>query len=43
MVKVVLPKMVDKKKGVIVNISSIASVICLPMFVVYSATKVNHV
>ena len=41
MVKVVLPKMLDKKKGVIVNLSSSAGSLMLPMMTVYASTKVN--
>lgn len=40
MTKVVLPHMLEKKKGAIVNMSSTAGLQPTPMFSVYSATKV---
>ena len=41
MTKVVLPKFLEKKGGVIVNLSSSAAELNPPMFSVYSATKVT--
>ena len=43
MVKVVLPKMLEKKKGVIVNLSSFFGSLRPPMMIVYGATKVNFI
>lgn len=40
MTYLVLPQMVERKKGVIVNISSISSFYPLPLMAVYSASKV---
>jgi short-subunit dehydrogenase len=39
--KIVLPGMLDRKKGVIVNISSMSATIPNPMLTVYSASKVG--
>lgn len=39
MSKLVLPAMVAKRKGVIVNISSMSGVRCVPLIAVYSGTK----
>lgn len=39
MCRIILPGMVERKKGAIINISSLASVIPNPMLSVYSATK----
>ena len=41
MTKMLLPKLLEKKKGVIVNLSSSAAELCPPMFTVYVATKVT--
>ena len=41
MTKVVLPKFLEKKGGVIVNLSSAAAELNPPMFSVYNATKVT--
>ena len=41
MTKVVLPKLLEKKGGVIVNLSSSAAELNPPMFSVYNATKVT--
>ena len=43
MVKVVLPKMLEKKKGVIVNLSSSSGVLSPPYMTVYAASKVSLV
>lgn len=40
MTSLVLPEMVNKKKGIIINISSTAGVIPNPLLTIYSATKV---
>ena len=40
MTKILLPKLLEKKGGVIVNLSSAAEV-DVPMFTVYNATKVT--
>lgn len=40
MCKIVLPGMVERKKGVIINISSMAATIPNPLLTVYSASKV---
>ncbi|XP_053574299.1 very-long-chain 3-oxoacyl-CoA reductase isoform X2 [Bombina bombina] len=40
MTRIVLPKMVEKKKGLIINVSSEAGTRPYPMLTVYSATKV---
>ena len=39
--KLVLPGMVDRKKGVVINIGSASSMIPSPMLTVYAATKVR--
>ncbi|CAG0880508.1 unnamed protein product [Darwinula stevensoni] len=39
MTKMILPRMVEKGKGVVINVSSIAGIFPLPFFTVYSATK----
>lgn len=41
MTKLLLPQMVERKKGLIINISSMAAVIPNPLLSVYSATKVE--
>lgn len=41
MCKIVLPAMVERKKGVIINISSMAATIPNPLLTVYSASKVT--
>ena len=41
MTKVVLPKLLEKKGGVIVNLSSSAAELNPPIFSVYNATKVT--
>lgn len=40
MCKIVLPAMVERQKGVIINISSMAATIPNPLLTVYSASKV---
>ena len=42
MTKLVLPRMLDKRKGVIVNLSSCVSSIMPPMLTGYAATKVTE-
>jgi 17beta-estradiol 17-dehydrogenase / very-long-chain 3-oxoacyl-CoA reductase len=39
MTRIVLPQMVDRKKGLIINLSSIASVLPFPLLTVYAASK----
>ncbi|XP_065884381.1 very-long-chain 3-oxoacyl-CoA reductase-like [Dysidea avara] len=39
MTKIILPVMLERKKGIIVNVSSIGSTFPLPLYTVYSATK----
>jgi 17beta-estradiol 17-dehydrogenase / very-long-chain 3-oxoacyl-CoA reductase len=41
MTKLLLPKMLEKKRGIVVNISSSAGTMNMPMHIVYSATKVS--
>lgn len=41
MCKIVLPAMVERQKGVIINISSMAATIPNPLLTVYSASKVS--
>lgn len=41
MTKLVLPAMVERKKGLIINISSMAAIIPNPLLTVYSSTKVS--
>lgn len=41
MTKIVLPQMLEKKKGIIINLSSITGTISTPLLTVYSASKVN--
>lgn len=41
MTALILPQMVERKKGVVINIASGAGVIPNPLLTVYSATKVN--
>ncbi|KAK8768663.1 hypothetical protein V5799_014873 [Amblyomma americanum] len=43
MTYIVLPQMVERKKGLIVNMSSISSFYPLPLMAVYSASKVCNV
>ena len=43
MSRILLPKMVAKGGGVIVNISSLGYLFAMPQFSVYSATKVKGV
>lgn len=40
MCELAMPGMVDRKSGVVINISSAAAVIPSPMLTVYAATKV---
>ena len=42
MTKILLPKMLEKKRGIVVNISSSGGAINIPMLIVYSATKVSY-
>jgi short-subunit dehydrogenase len=42
MTKLVLPRMLEKRKGVIVNLSSCVSGIMPPMLAGYAATKVTE-
>lgn len=42
MCRIILPAMIERKKGVIINISSMAATIPNPMLTIYSATKVSH-
>jgi len=39
MTRIVLPKMVDNKLGLVVNLSTIASTVPMPMLAIYSASK----
>lgn len=41
MSKIVLPQMLEKKMGIIINLSSQSATIPTPLLTVYSATKVN--
>ena len=41
MTKLLLPKMLEKKRGIVVNLSSSAGAMNMPMNMVYSATKVS--
>ena len=41
MTKIMLPKLLEKKDGMIVNLSSSAAELDAPMFTVYSVTKVT--
>ena len=41
MTKILLPKMLEKKGGVIVNLSSCVAEVSFPMLTIYSATKVT--
>ena len=41
MTKMLLPKLLEKKKGVIVNLSSSGAELGPPMLTVYTATKVT--
>lgn len=42
MTRIILPQMVERKKGVIVNLSSMAAQVPNPLLTVYSSTKVMH-
>ena len=42
MTKLILPKMMEKQRGIVVNISSSAGAMNMPMHTVYSATKVSY-
>jgi 17beta-estradiol 17-dehydrogenase / very-long-chain 3-oxoacyl-CoA reductase len=39
MTRIVLPQMVDRKKGLIINIGSMASIVPAPLLNVYAASK----
>lgn len=41
MTQIVLPQMVERKKGVVVNVSSVAAVLPAPLLTVYGASKVS--
>jgi len=41
MTRIVLPQMLERKKGAIINISSASGVIPVPLLTVYSGTKVQ--
>lgn len=41
MCRIVMPGMIERNKGVIINISSMAATIPNPMLTIYSATKVS--
>lgn len=41
MTAIILPQMVERKKGVVINIASAASILPSPLLTVYSATKVS--
>lgn len=43
MCKIVLPAMIDRERGLIINISSMAATIPNPMLTVYAASKVNYI
>lgn len=43
MCHIVLPKMLDRKKGIIVNIGSLSGVIAAPLATIYGATKVFNI
>lgn len=42
MCKIVLPAMIDRERGLIINISSMAATIPNPMLTVYAASKVKR-
>lgn len=37
-----MPAMVDRKSGVVINVSSASAIIPAPMLTIYAATKVRH-
>jgi 17beta-estradiol 17-dehydrogenase / very-long-chain 3-oxoacyl-CoA reductase len=39
MTRLVLPQMVERKKGAIINLASLGGAVCTPLLSVYSATK----
>jgi 17beta-estradiol 17-dehydrogenase / very-long-chain 3-oxoacyl-CoA reductase len=39
MTRIILPQMVDRKKGLMINLSSVSSVLPFPLLTVYAATK----
>jgi 17beta-estradiol 17-dehydrogenase / very-long-chain 3-oxoacyl-CoA reductase len=39
MTRIILPQMVDRKKGLIINLSSVSSVLPFPLLTVYAASK----
>lgn len=41
MCHIVLPQMIKRKRGIVINVGSIASVLPTPLIAVYGATKVN--
>lgn len=43
MCKMVMPQMIERSKGVVINISSMAARIPNPMLSVYAASKVFHI
>lgn len=42
MTRLVLPQMIERKRGVIVNIGSISSAFSTPLATIYGATKVIY-
>ena len=39
MTRLVLPQMADRKKGAVINLSSLSGAMCTPLLSVYSGTK----
>ena len=42
MTRLLLPKMIERKRGIVVNISSGSSLHPMPMAATYTSTKVTH-
>ena len=41
MIHMILPGMIQRRRGVILNIGSLAGAVCTPLATLYGATKVN--
>lgn len=39
MTRLILPQMVERKKGAVINLSSLSAAMCTPLLSVYSGTK----
>jgi 17beta-estradiol 17-dehydrogenase / very-long-chain 3-oxoacyl-CoA reductase len=39
MTRLILPQMVERKKGAVINLSSLSAAMCTPLLSIYSGTK----